>query len=85
MQRERGSEWTTWLAAARRPEIVLRSLRVAAVVGTLIAAINYSDRALAGKLVTADFLKMALTYLVPYCVSTYAAVETLRNGSSPGR
>ena len=69
----------SWVAIARRPEVVRRSLRVAAAVGTLLVAINYADRALAGSLGSTDWLKMALTYLVPYGVSTYAAVQTLRN------
>jgi hypothetical protein len=68
----------SWLAAARDPAVVGRSLRVAAVVGTALVAINYSDRALAGSLTRADLLKMALTYCVPYAVATYAAVEALR-------
>jgi hypothetical protein len=67
-----------WLALARRPEIVRRSLRVAGVVGTILVAINYTDRALAGTLAPFDWVKMAITYAVPYCVATFAAVQTLR-------
>jgi hypothetical protein len=67
-----------WLALARRPEIVRRSLRVAAVVGTILVAINYTDRALSGTLAPFDWVKMAITYAVPYCVATFAAVQTLR-------
>jgi hypothetical protein len=73
-QPRRGS----WLAVAREPEVVRRSLRVAAIVGTLLVAINYTDRALAGSLGPGDWLKMALTYCVPYGVATYAAVQTIR-------
>jgi len=80
--RDAALEPSSWLAAARRPEVVRRSLRVSALVGTLIAAINYTDRAIAGGLSSVDFLKIALTYGVPYCVSTYSAVQTLRSGSS---
>jgi hypothetical protein len=69
---------TTWLATARRPEIVGRALRVAAVVGTILVAINYTDRLLAGTLAGVDWLKMGITYLVPYCVSTYSAVAVVR-------
>ncbi|MBK7949187.1 MAG: nitrate/nitrite transporter NrtS [Deltaproteobacteria bacterium] len=68
----------SWLATAGRPEIVRRSLRIAAVVGTTLVAINYTDRFLAGTLSSFDWIKMGLTYLVPYCVSTYAAVEAVR-------
>ncbi len=69
----------SWLATARRPEIVRRSLRIASVVGTVLVAINYTVRFLAGTLASFDWVKMGVTYLVPYCVSTYAAVEAVRN------
>ena len=68
-----------WLEIAGRPDVVRRSLRVAAVVGTLLVLINYADRLLSGQTVPADWLKMVLTYCVPYAVSTYASVSALRN------
>lgn len=67
-----------WLETARSPEIVGRALRVAAVVGTILVAINYTDRWLADALSRSDYLKMGLTYLVPYCVSTFTAVQIAR-------
>ncbi len=68
----------SWLAVAREPAIVERALRVAAVVGTLLVAINYTDRFLSGSLGSLDWIKMGMTYLVPYGVSTYTAVEMRR-------
>jgi len=67
-----------WIGLAARRSIVLSSLRVAAVVGTLLVALNYGDRAVAGSLGPADWVKMVLTYLVPYGVATYAAVQATR-------
>ena len=67
-----------WLADALRPDVVRRSLRVAALVGTLLVTINYADRFLAGALARADWIKMGMTYLVPYAVATYAAVGAIR-------
>jgi hypothetical protein len=69
-----------WLADALRPDVVRRSLRVAAVVGAILVTINYTDRWLAGSLTRADWLKMAVTFLVPYAVATYAAVAAIRKG-----
>ena len=63
-----------WLAMACEPSVVRRSLRVAAVVGTILVTINYADRILAGAIGGIDVLKMMLTYCVPYCVATYGAV-----------
>ncbi len=71
----------SWIATACEPAVVRRSIRVAAVVGTLLVAINYSDRVLAGTLGPADWAKMVLTYFVPYGVATYAAVQAIRRAT----
>lgn len=70
----------SWVAAACEPAVVHRSLRVAAVVGTLLVTINYGDRALSGDLGSVDWAKMLLTYFVPYGVATYSAVQSMREG-----
>ncbi len=66
-----------WLAAAARPDVVRRSVKVCLIVSTLLVAINYADRAINGELMAADLLKMLVTYAVPNCVSTYVSVSTL--------
>lgn len=68
----------SWLGTARRPEIVRRALRIATIVGTVLIAINYTDRILADAVSSLDWFKMGVTYLVPYCVSTYSSVEARR-------
>jgi hypothetical protein len=50
-----------------------RSLWVALIVGTILNTINQGDRLFSGQ--SLDFTKLALTYLVPYFVSTYGAVS----------
>ena len=64
-----------WQLACQRA-IVLRSLKVALVVGTLLALINHGDRLLGGGLDMTALLKVGLTYLVPYAVATWSAVQT---------
>lgn len=64
-----------WLAVARRKEIVLRSARVSAVVGTVLAVINQGDLLLTGALDHTAAVKILLTYCVPYLVSTHASVS----------
>ena len=49
-----------------------RACWVAVVVGTILNLINQGDALLAGGPV--DLVKLVLTYLVPYGVSTYGAV-----------
>ena len=55
-----------------------RALGVALVVGTILFAINQLDVVLAGELTFVLIAKVALTYLVPYCVSTYSALQATR-------
>ena len=67
-----------WHRLARRRDIVLRAVRVALLVGTVLALINHGDKLIGGGMQTSDYLKILLTYLVPYCVSTYSSVQTVR-------
>jgi hypothetical protein len=50
-----------------------RSLIVALIVGTILNLINQGDALVTG--MPLDPAKLVLTYLVPYCVSTYGAVS----------
>ena len=50
-----------------------RSFVIALIVGTILNLINQGDAVLAG--MPLDIVKLLLTYLVPYCVSTYGAVS----------
>ncbi len=63
---------------ALRRDIVLRAVRLAAVVGTLLVAINHGDALLAGSVDGERLLRIVLTYLVPYGVSTYSSVQALK-------
>ena len=55
-----------------------RAIAVALVVGTILFAINQLDAVLRGELTFVLAGKVALTYLVPYGVSTYSALEARR-------
>lgn len=69
----------TWLQVARRRDVVRRALKVALLVGTILMGINHGDALLSGKIEPGLLTKIALTYLVPYCVSTFAAVQAIRH------
>jgi hypothetical protein len=66
-----------WLKIAIRRDVVIRGAKVGLIVGTLLTAINHGDLILAGTLDVNSAWKIPLTYLVPYCVSTYAGVEAI--------
>ncbi len=54
---------------------VVTSAEVALFVGTILALINYGDRIfLRCDMRVLDWVKLGITYCVPYCVSTYGAV-----------
>ncbi len=71
-----------WLEIALQRSTVLRSMKLAAVVGTVLIAINHGDAILAGNVDGNRLLKMGLTVAVPYLVSTFstcgAKLETKR-------
>ena len=75
----------SWLSLATAPRTVRRGLRYAAIVGTLLISINYGDMILRGTLPPGALLRMALTVMVPYVVSTLSSVEAVRaaNGRLP--
>jgi hypothetical protein len=64
--------------AISHPRVRDRALGVALVVGTILFAINQLDAVLRGEFSLILAAKVALTYLVPYCVSTYSALEASR-------
>ena len=64
--------WKLACACAISDGVPRRSLYVALIVGTVLNLINQGDALLgAGSI---DWLKIALTYCVPYAVCTYGAV-----------
>ena len=72
-----------WIKIALEPDVVRRSIRYAIIVGIVLIAINHGDTILSGKIGVSHILKMALTVLVPYAVSTAAsvgAIQSLRKG-----
>jgi len=52
---------------------------------TLLVIINHGDSLLAGRWTLREGVKIALTYVVPYGVSTYASVASIRKMEKEGR
>ncbi len=73
--------WTTPGQALRviaRPTYLRRTISIALVVGTILFAINQLDVVLRGDATTSVWLKSALTYLVPFCVSNAGILVATR-------
>lgn len=60
------------------PPIHRNGIRIALIVGTLLASINYGDKILADAMVQRDWIKLFMTYIVPYVVSVYSATKALK-------
>ena len=71
-----------WLSLAFSKNVLRRALLTAVVVGAILIAINYGSVILHGQVSSSQLIRMGLTVLVPYCVSTYSSVSTLRSITS---
>ncbi|MEM7558792.1 MAG: nitrate/nitrite transporter NrtS [Planctomycetota bacterium] len=58
--------------------VVRRSLLIAAVVGTILIAINHGGAIYCGQFDSMCAMKCSLTMVVPYCVSTLSSVLACR-------
>jgi hypothetical protein len=67
-----------WRHGALHPAVRRRALITAAIVGTVLTAINQGDRILRGDVDSEVALKVALTYCVPFAVSTSGALGAAR-------
>ena len=68
----------SWLATAMEASVRRRALKVAFLVGSILAVINHGDVVLAGTATAMVWIKIGLTFLVPYCVATFASVQAIR-------
>ncbi|MGH2689968.1 MAG: nitrate/nitrite transporter NrtS [Gammaproteobacteria bacterium] len=73
--------WATWREAlvvcAYRPHL-RKTVRIAAIVGTILFTINQLDVVLSGRATVGVWLKVGLTYLVPFCVSNWGILVATR-------
>ena len=79
---ETRSTWKLACACAASHGVPRRSLYVALIVGTVLNLINQGDALLGAASVS--WLKVVLTYCVPYAVCTYGAVSQAL-GARPAR
>ncbi len=77
----------TFFAAATERSTVRTSAKVALVVGSILALINYGDRIFVRyDMRPLDWIKLVVTYCVPYCVATYGAARyAVKHASDKGR
>ena len=71
-----------WIQLAFSESVWRRAAKVAILVGPILVAVNQGDVILRGGLDIICIVKIGLTFLVPYLVSTFSSVATLQNCST---
>jgi hypothetical protein len=78
--------WSSWRdagAVVMHPPHLRKTTTIALVVGTVLFCINQLDVVLRGDATTVVWLKSAVTYLVPFCVSNAGVlVASRKSGDS---
>ncbi len=78
----------TWSRAAEIPGVCLdprnlsRCITVALIVGTILFFINQADVVFGGRATTLTWIKIGLSYLVPFFVANYGIVLASRRSGS---
>ena len=79
LNRELPNGAPSFLSLALSAPVVRRALKYALVVGAILITINHGDALIRGQVGSGRLLKMGLTVLVPYLVSTLSSVEAMRS------
>ena len=66
-----------WLTIATRRQVVRRAVLIAIVVGSVLNLINHGDALVNLEVDSTSAVKMGLTFLVPYGVSTISSVAAM--------
>lgn len=67
------------LKVACQPEVIRTATRFALIVGPLLVMINHGDSIINNTMSREEWLKSALTMIVPYIVSTLSSISAYRN------
>ena len=65
--------------ALKQKTLHYRAIIIALIVGSILCLINQGDFLLHGNTHEISWIKILLTYLVPYLVSLYSAISALQN------
>ena len=67
-----------WIQLCLDRTVVRRALQYSVIVGIVLVAINHGDAIIRGEAEARHAIKIALTFLVPYTVSTLSSVGAIR-------
>ena len=63
---------------ATRSDVLLRAFKMASIVGIVLAIINHGDHILLQTMTFNNWIKIMITFLVPFCVSTISSVLAIK-------
>jgi hypothetical protein len=78
---ETSPTWTKWHQAFRvvaYPPYLKKTLQIALIVGAVLFAINHLDEVVQGRATRSVWIKGAITFLVPFCVSNLGVLVASR-------
>ena len=61
-----------------RTDVLLRALKMASIVGIVLAIINHGDHIFLGTMTVTNWTKILITFRVPFCVSTVSSVLAIK-------
>ena len=61
-----------------RTDVLIRALKMASIGGIVLAIINHGDHILLGTMTATNWIKVLITFCVPFCVSTISSVLAIR-------
>ena len=63
---------------ATRSDVLLRAFKMASIVGIVLAIINHGDHILLETMTFNNWIKIMITFFVPFCVSTISSVLAIK-------
>jgi hypothetical protein len=78
--------WTKWHETFRvifYPPFLKKTVQIALAVGAVLFAINHLDEVIQGRATRAVWIKGAVTFLVPFCVSNLGVLVASRRRNVP--
>ena len=61
-----------------RKDVVFRAFKIALIVGVILAGINHGDHIIKGEMTDNNWIKIIITFCVPYCVSSFSSAMAIK-------
>ncbi len=67
---------------AFRKDVFFRAFKMALILGIVLAIINHGDHIFLGTMIVTNWIKILITFCVPFCVSTISSVLAIKEEQS---